>query len=376
MKREREIPNVEAKMKHTRWLYWLKFIAGIALIAVLYKEINRRESIIEAFRTTKWSNILICALLLIPNIWLAFLKWRYLLKHRFSNTTNREALGSLLFGYTLGLVTPGRLGELARGLFFTDKDRLAVTGLNLLDKAANQVVIFTAGGISLELMALNGSEWQIEMILPFLYLAGGMMLVSWCILLNPEIARRWLRKVSEKISPRFRFPALIAAFDRITRKDMLVVLGLTLVWYAVIVWQYHILALAFTGVSFAESFQAVTAMLLVKTLLPFTFGDLGIRESVSVFFYSQFDVSPAAVFNAALLVFLINFLIPALSGLYFVFKVTESPTIPLGATFFTQVGERGLRRWKCLKKLTPRPSLEKRGESKPPSLSKRRGLGG
>jgi uncharacterized membrane protein YbhN (UPF0104 family) len=58
-------------------------------------------------------------------------------------------------------------------------------------------------------------------------------------------------------------------------------------------------------------------------LLPVTFGDLGVREGAAVFFYGLFNVPEAAVFNTALLIFLINFLLPALSGSVYLFKLRE-----------------------------------------------------
>ena len=67
----------------------------------------------------------------------------------------------------------------------------------------------------------------------------------------------------------------------------------------------------------------VSAMLFVKTLLPVTFGDLGIREGIAVFFYGFFAVSEAAVFNASLLIFVLNFLLPALLGTFYLFKLRE-----------------------------------------------------
>lgn len=307
--------------KRNRWIYWIKLLAGIALVVVLFQEINRRESILSVLQETDLANILLCIMLLIPNIFLAFLKWRYLLRRRYQDTTSYEVFGSLLFGYTLGLVTPGRLGELARGLFFTNKDRLIITGLNLLDKAANQIVIFTLGGISLGFMILKQNIWEVKNILPLLLTGSLIIIISWLIILNPDKARRLLAFLNSKLPRKFNFSTLISAYDQISLKDILVVVGLTLAWFIVIVLQYHILVLAFTDAAFTESFQAVTAMLFVKTLVPLTFGDLGIREGVSVFFYSQFGVSQAAVFNASLLIFLINFLTPALSGLYYVLQV-------------------------------------------------------
>jgi uncharacterized membrane protein YbhN (UPF0104 family) len=310
-------------MKNNRWIYWLKLFAGIVLLIILYRKINHRESILEAFLVTDWLNIVICGLLLIPNVFLAFLKWRYLLKNRFSDITDREAFGSLLFGYTLGLVTPGRLGELGRGLFFTNKNKLTVTGLNILDKLANQAVFFTLGGIALALFVFRQGVWDTEEALPFLIIGGMLIAILWVLILSPARVKKILKKISKKSAPGAKLHTLITAYDRITPKDSIAVLGLSLLWVLVITAQYHILVLAFTKVSLWESLQAVNATLLTKALLPFTFGDLGIREGIAVFFYSQFQVSPAAVFNASLLVFLINFLIPAISGIYYVFQLRE-----------------------------------------------------
>lgn len=304
-------------------MYWLKLLAGIVLVVVLFRKINRSESILEAFRVTEWFNIIFCGLLLIPNILLAFLKWRYLLKNRFETVTGREVFGSLLFGYTLGLITPGRLGELGRGLFFMDKDKFTVTGLNVLDKVLNQVAFFTLGGAALALFIFNQNVWEAGKALPLLVAGGGILLLLWILILTPSLVKKMLRRLSRRFAANSKIHSLMASYDNITPKDSLVVLSLSFLWVFVIAYQYHILVLAFTPVSWWESLQAVNATLLVKTLLPFTVGDLGIREGIALFFYSQFGVSPAAVFNASLLVFLINFLIPALSGIYYVFQLRE-----------------------------------------------------
>ncbi|NIV10212.1 MAG: hypothetical protein GWN62_02575, partial [Aliifodinibius sp.] len=66
-------------------------------------------------------------------------KWRYLLRIRFSDISNRETFNSLLFGITLGMVTPGNLGELGRGLFFQDKSKTVITGLTVVDKLSNML---------------------------------------------------------------------------------------------------------------------------------------------------------------------------------------------------------------------------------------------
>lgn len=310
-------------MKKHKWIYWIKLFAGLGLLYVVYSKINSRDSILAAFRATGWRYIAWCAALLLPNIALAFVKWRYLLKNRFSGIRNRQVFGSLLFGYTLGLVTPGRLGELGRGLFFQDRDRVVITGLAVLDKLANQLIIFTLGSLSLGAMILSRDLFQLSSRLPLLLITALLLLGAWSIMLNPGLVRRLLRRLQERYPQMPRLASLASAFDNISFKDALAVFALTLLWFLVIVLQYHVLVLALNRPAFGESLQAVSAMLFIKTLLPFTFGELGIREALAVYFYDPFGVSEAAVFNAAIIVFLINFLLPALAGIYYVFRVRE-----------------------------------------------------
>ncbi len=311
-------------MKRIHWIYWIKLLAGFALIGILYQKINQRESVWAALQVASWWSVAACAALLIPNIFLAFLKWHYLLKCRYAGQSLRESFGSLLFGYTLGLITPGRLGELGRGLFFSGKNRVTITGLNVLDKFASQLMIITLGGLALLWMVLHeglggfthGRWWFAVGILALLGL--------WVLVLSPQRLRRGLDHLLQRFPAHQRLRPFVAGFENLTVKDSLVVLGLTLVWYGVIILQYHLLVQAFTPVRIGQSLLAVPAMLFTKTLLPFTFGELGIREGMAVYYYSLFHISGAAVFNASLLVFFFNFLIPALCGIYYVLQIRDS----------------------------------------------------
>ena len=58
----------------------------------------------------------------------------------------------------------------------------------------------------------------------------------------------------------------------------------------------------------------------VKTLLPIALGDLGIRESAAVEFFSYINVKNTTAFNASIMLFAINVLFPSVVGLFFVLK--------------------------------------------------------
>ncbi len=311
----------QGRTKKSAWLHWLKIGIGLAALVIVYMHIDQEESIWAVLTNANWSYVALGLALLIPNIFLAFYKWRFLLRNRLNNIQDHAVFGSLMLGYTLGLVTPGRLGELGRGLFFHDQDRTVITGLNVLDKAVSQVVFFTLGFLALLLLILAGNLWSLDQALPLLIPGGIGISILWAILLAPSTSRKVLHYLAKRFGNRPVFHAFNSAFDNIGRRQSSTLLSLSLIWILVIGLQYHVLVSAFADVSLMQSFQAVYATLFAKTLLPFAFGDLGIREGIAVFFYSEFNISSAAVFNASLLIFLINFLIPALCGIYYVFKL-------------------------------------------------------
>lgn len=60
--------------------------------------------------------------------------------------------------------------------------------------------------------------------------------------------------------------------------------------------------------------------MLVKSMLPISIGDLGIRESAAVFFLGKIGLAESTAFNASILLFLINLVIPSMIGLVLVLK--------------------------------------------------------
>lgn len=291
------------------------------LIFLLYQEVNKGNAIIRAFTSANWVNVILGLLLLVPNIFLQFLKWRFVLRSRYPESGNRLAAKSLLFGFTLGFVTPGNLGELARGLYFKNFDRVVVTGLTIIDKLFGQIIFVSLGFISINIILFSSFKLPGFVVTPVLVLSSLFLIIIWLTALNPHWIRSFLYAVNSRLPLQNKIRNLISSLDHFNRNHSSRLLFLNLFWFLVIFFQYHILVLAFTDISFFDSLLAVSAVLFTKVALPVSIADLGIREGAAVFFYSLYQIPEAATFNAALLIFVINFLIPSILGSYFVFKL-------------------------------------------------------
>lgn len=309
------------KIRLRSWVYWIKIVVGILLLFILYKKINQSESVFAVLGDVKPFYVLFSSLLLIPHVFIAFLKWRYLLRTRFADISTGEIFGSLLFGITLGMVTPGNLGELGRGLFFQKRNKMIITGLTVLDKLTNMLVIATLGFLSICFIILRQPGWQTEGVFVTAFAGAAGLVAVWVSLFKSNWIKGMITKISLRYPKNSKLQAFMDVFVHIKQKDVFAILGLTLIWFMIITFQYHILISGFTRVDLIQSFQGVTAAIFTKMLLPISFGGLGIREGVTVFYFSFFNISRAAVFNASLIIFFINFMVPAIAGFYYLLQL-------------------------------------------------------
>jgi uncharacterized protein (TIRG00374 family) len=315
------------KLKIKNWIYWLKFIVGILLVVIIFRKINQNESVFGVLADANLLYVFFALILLAPHIFIAFLKWRYLLRISFPDISNKDSFGSLLFGITLGMVTPGNIGELGRGLFFQDKSKMVITGLAVIDKLTNFLVMGTLGFFSINVFLFN--QLKLSENITALIIIGGaiLMLFLWVTTFKNNWVRFLVKKILDRFPENSQIRAFLAAFKQINHKNVFVILVLTFIWFSIIILQYHILISGFTKIELVRSFQGVTAAIFTKMFLPLSFGGLGIREGVTVFYFSLLNISKAAVFNTSLIIFLINFIIPAVIGFYHVLRLNRSKKI-------------------------------------------------
>ena len=109
----------------------------------------------------------------------------------------------------------------------------------------------------------------------------------------------------------------LAALTVFRLRHLIVSFGLSVGFYIAIYLQMFLLLNAFSPVDADDAFLGFAAMMFVKSLVPLSLGDLGIREAGSVYFYAIRGIPHASALNASLLLFVINILLPSLLGLMF-----------------------------------------------------------
>ncbi|HNR66906.1 MAG TPA: lysylphosphatidylglycerol synthase transmembrane domain-containing protein [bacterium] len=292
-----------------RILLLVKTAIALLVMALLLHHIHPEE-IYRALLIARQNCIAAAFLLLFLNIYLQYARWSLLL-HSQGQRDRRQALRSLLVGFTLGFITPGRIGEYGRGLFVDSVDRSSAVGLVVLDKLYGLLVI-TLLGASAVISILSPWPAGWTLLLNALLISAALCILV--LLLHPQSWSRWSKGFAG-LGRHSRWQGLSRAFRQFTAAQARGVLLLSLLHALVYLSQFVLLLRAFSDLAIFTAYRIAAATLFSKSMLPIAIGDLGIRESAAVFFCRNYNIEPAAAFNASVFLFLINLLVPALTGL-------------------------------------------------------------
>jgi uncharacterized membrane protein YbhN (UPF0104 family) len=302
-------------MKRGYWLLIFKVLVTTALLVVIFRKVDARHLLDVLCAADPWYGAL-AILLLLPNLLTAFAGWRFVLRLAGVQLTNAMVCESLLVGYTFGLVTPGGMGEAGRGMYFHNENRLHMVGLSFVQKFYSLVVTLLLGTLGL---AWRLGDWRVAL------LAMGAAVVALLCCAPRLVGKTLYRLVPYLPFLRDEVRVFIDKLRGFSARRAAALLGLGLVFQAVSFTQFYVLLRAFHApVEFVPVLLTVALIFMLKALMPVAIADLGIRESLVIYFFTRapFGLLPEVAFNASFLLFTINVLVPSLLGLLFVHKIS------------------------------------------------------
>ena len=284
-------------------IFWTKVaVAALSLFWLISR--IRTSALVDVLRSSNWNYLILALVLLIPNILIQVFKWHYLLRMANRSVSFSTAFQSLLVGYPLGFVTPGRLGEIGRAFFVKEISQSKTFRLVVLDKITNFIIIVFAGLLGLLLLYWGDLAAVFKAVL--LVTAGALASFIFLAALSDSAITRSIGRFIKIYHFSARNSAVLFLFSSL--------------FYLVFLAQFVSLVFSFHTVNLLPAVEALGSVFLLKTILPISLGDLGVREGAAVFFLTKINMSKAAAFNASFLLFLINVGIPTLIGLPTLFR--------------------------------------------------------
>ncbi len=295
-----------------QFIWWFKLALGAAALGALVWIIDP-SGLLLAVTKARLSPLVISVALLPLNLWFQYKKWETLVQCLDPSIRGRAVWRSLFSGFAFGIVTPARVGEFGGRLLTEPGLRNApAIGLVALDKFISMLVTLAAGLIAFAALAVDRG-WTAEVVYaPAILLAGALFPVSLQLLKRLSSGNERERETGNVL----RFLRQIAGAVRLVpRRSMFLVHWYSLGFFLAFIAQFVLLILAFEpGNPIAAAIGAVCVMAAKTVVPPVTFGELGIREGFAVYFLTLLGMQPATAFNASLLLFTINILLPSAAG--------------------------------------------------------------
>ncbi len=259
------------------------------------------------------------AVLLLPlNLFFQFKKWEFVCSSILNNQNVKQIWVSLFYGISGGLVTPLQAGEyVTRAIPLVNTSFVKVGIATAVDKFFPLLIVSFIGSIlALPFLRLYFGISNIAVIfgLTLLFL---ILILSFIFVYKRNA---WMNRLLNKLCKVKIFKKLsneLSEIGKLNKTFSIKMIGLSSLLILTYSFQFMLIITAFTHhFDLLNYLWFVIMVLFAKTILPpITFGEIGIREAASVYFGNFFGIPEAAAFNAALILFVINLIVPSLIGL-------------------------------------------------------------
>lgn len=262
-------------------------------------------------------------LLTFINIFIQLHKWKNVFSDLLGDLPSIKIFSSFFVGVATGSFTPGRFGEyFGRSYMIKEYPGSEVISASVIDKFSNMIVLIFSGLFS-TIWFLTVTDTISSQVTYWLSLMMICLLVIFIYFIIQKRGAANVYKRIEKIRFLKKLFFHLQLLKKVSKKTIFHQMGYSILLYFVIALQYGVLTAGFADSPLEIGFLLCGILtLFVKSFIPsISFGDLGIRESASIFFISAIGLPVEVGFLAAFSIFLFNILLPSAVGLILLITV-------------------------------------------------------
>jgi hypothetical protein len=254
-------------------------------------------------------NIIFMLFFTIINHFLEIKKWKTLTKS-VKNNSWFEATEQSLASLTFSIITPNRIGEYgAKVLFYPNNKRKQILLLNFAGNFYQLAITIILGMIGLVFLYKYASFSIISIQNSIIIIIALISVVGIFYFLKENYSKigDWLSKIIELLS----------------FKNNKIVILISLLRYLVFSHQFYFLIYCFKlNISYFEAMTAISSVYLIASCIPIlSLFDVSLKGSVAIIVFSIFEIDSIQILSITTLMWLLNFVFPAIIGSYFVFQI-------------------------------------------------------
>ena len=244
------------------------------------------------------------------------LKWRYMIS-KIENISIMTAYRAVFTGITVSTFTPNRIGEYGGRVFCLEKgDRIKAVFITVLCSMSQLLVTILYGSISLFILFD-------EILIDKTFLSVSLLILLNLFLLFSYFNISHIVNFLGKFKLIKSFKKYLEVLVMYSYKDLFIAFIYSNTRYFIFSLQFIILLHVFgINISFMDAILSVMLIFFFITITPtITIAEIGVRGSVAIFVLGLFSSNDIAILSSTTLLWLINLIIPAIIGSFFIFSL-------------------------------------------------------
>jgi len=278
-------------------------LIGLVILAIILYHVDLEE----VWHQLKLSDPLligVAIILIFPQIALRAFRWQKMLARQAIHCPLRFALSVYFAGIYIGLMTPGRLGEIAKAYFLKQR------GLASFSQALPSIIADRCIDLYCLVVLAVASLYPLKLGIESPVIANliciAVAVVPWLILYYWRFGRV-SGLIRELISARLAnkwaeaFETFSQATGRLISFQIAYMLILTVASYGIYFLQTYLIGRSVgLGLDFS-TIAMIVSIAILAGFIPVTIAGLGTREAVFIFLFGRLDISPASALSFAFL---------------------------------------------------------------------------
>ncbi len=308
-------------------LYKFLPLMGVAIFVYILLGFNLSAIISNVVRANP-ALIAAAVMLHLPVLALKALKWRVIISSYGIRLGLAKSIVYWCVGFFIGLITPGRLGDMARAWYLRGKTSFgrAMTTV-VVDRVMDVAVVFV--------MAIAGAAAFVALYVPetSLVITISLLFAAFILALFVFSKKSIMVRITKPLLG-FLIPSrhrgemegfvdeFYAGLKKIVgRKKLLLGVALTtLLYWLITFFQLYVLSRAIgINISFIGLLMFMPIVTLLD-ILPISFSGIGTRDAAMIFFFSFFMLQPEVAVAYSFLILFFAYVPPAIAGLAFWFR--------------------------------------------------------
>ena len=306
-----------------KFLKKYSFLIGLVIFPLIIAKLDFLK-LVDILSKIDYLYLILALLLSFPLLIIKGYRWNYLKKKQKIYYKLKESILMYGVGSYLGIITPGRLGDLSK-IIYLKKDHYSSGKSSvsvILDRLFDLFFLLIVGYLGMFFFASFFQKTIFSLTLIILSIILLLIIIS-----KSNLLRLFFKKIFLLIIPlnyqkswKLNFQDFINDLKIYQLKDYSFILFITLFYWFIYYSQIFFLArsLNIVTIPFLYLIISVTMAGLI-TLLPISISGIGTREATLILLFSFFQISPEATISFSMLILSMSILM-ALIGLVCWFK--------------------------------------------------------